>query len=162
MAGSWESFFVAQVGASAALTGLVFVALSINLSRIIGDEVLIGRAGEALTLLLLPVLLGLLSLMSDVSVETVGAWCLGVSLVGFFVLNRLLLRVRAEAWRTRPHAEFVGRIVAVEAAIVPMVVGAAVLLSGSVSGFDWIAVGGVACLVVGIGDAWVLLVEILR
>jgi len=41
-------------------------------------------------------------------------------------------------------------------------VGAAVLLSGSVSGFDWIAVGGVACLVVGIGDAWVLLVEILR
>jgi modulator of FtsH protease len=43
VAESWEPFFVAQVGASAALTGLVFVALSINLSRIIGDHVLIGR-----------------------------------------------------------------------------------------------------------------------
>ena len=159
MAGSWESFFVASVGASAALTGLVFVALSINLSRIIGDGVLIGRAAEALALLLLPVLIGLLSLMSDVAIETVGAWCLGVALVGFLVLNRLLLRIRSEAWRTRPHG---GRILAVELAIVPMVVGAAVLLSGSSSGFDWIAVSGVACLVVGIGDAWVLLVEILR
>ena len=162
MAGSWESFFVASVGASAALTGLVFVALSINLSRIIGDSVLIGRAAEALALLLLPVLIGLLSLMADVALETVGAWCLAVALVGFVVLNRLLLRVRAEAWRTRPHREFVGRILAVELAIVPMVVGDAALLSGSASGFDWFAVGAVACLVVGIGDAWVLLVEILR
>lgn len=162
MAGSWESFFVASVGASAALTGLVFVALSINLSRIIADSALVGRAGEALALLLLPVLIGLLSLMADVALETVGAWCLGVALVVFASLNRRLLRVRAEAWRTRPHGEFVGRVLAVELAIVPMVVGAAVLVSGSSSGFDWIALGAVACLVVGIGDAWVLLVEILR
>ena len=162
MAGSWESFFVAQVGASAALTGLVFVALSINLARIIGDPGA-HRPGRGGSLAVAPaVLVGLLSLMSDASVETVGAWCFGVALIGFFVLNRLLLWVRAEAWRTRPHPEFVGRIIAVELAIVAMAVGAAVLLSGSVSGFDWIAVGGVACLVVGIGDAWVLLVEILR
>jgi modulator of FtsH protease len=160
--GSWESFFVAQVGASAALTGLVFVALSINLERIIGDSLLVGRAGEALMLLLLPVVLGLLSLMSDVAIETVGAWGLGAALVGFVGLNRILVRARAEAWRTRPHIELVGRVLAVELAVVPLVVGAAVLLSGSASGFDVIAVGGIVCLVVGIGDAWVLLVEILR
>jgi hypothetical protein len=162
VAETWDSFFVAQVGASAALTGLVFVALSINLSRIIEERVLVGRAAEALALLLLPVMLGLLSLMPDVALETTGAWCLGITLVGFVVLNRLLLRIRAEVWRTRPHREFVARVLSVEFAIVPLVVGGAVLLTGSTSGFDWIAVGGIAALFVGISDAWVLLVEILR
>jgi hypothetical protein len=33
--GDWETFFAAQVGASAALAGLVFVALSINLKEIL-------------------------------------------------------------------------------------------------------------------------------
>jgi hypothetical protein len=31
----WENFLIAEVGASAALLGLVFVAISINLARII-------------------------------------------------------------------------------------------------------------------------------
>lgn len=31
----WENFFVAQVGASAALAGLVFVGISINLTKIV-------------------------------------------------------------------------------------------------------------------------------
>ena len=31
----WANFFVAEVGASAALSGLVVVAISINLSRIL-------------------------------------------------------------------------------------------------------------------------------
>ncbi len=31
----WHDFFVAQVGATAALTGLVFVALSVNITQIL-------------------------------------------------------------------------------------------------------------------------------
>ena len=34
-AAEWESLFVAEAGASAALAGLLFVALSINLERIL-------------------------------------------------------------------------------------------------------------------------------
>jgi hypothetical protein len=41
---AWESFFVAEVGASAVLAGLVFVGLSINLDKIIAGSGLPGRA----------------------------------------------------------------------------------------------------------------------
>ena len=32
---SWENFFIAEVGASAAPAGLIFVGVSINLKRIL-------------------------------------------------------------------------------------------------------------------------------
>jgi len=44
----WTDFFVAEVGASAALAGLVIVAISINLTRIISYPWLPGRAAETL------------------------------------------------------------------------------------------------------------------
>ncbi len=43
----WANFFVAEVGASAALTGLVVVAISINLAKILSYPSLPDRAAEA-------------------------------------------------------------------------------------------------------------------
>jgi hypothetical protein len=47
----WANFFVAEVGASAALTGLLVVAISINLARILAIAQLPGRAAEGLIIL---------------------------------------------------------------------------------------------------------------
>jgi hypothetical protein len=47
----WENFFVGELGASAALTGLVFVGVSINLTKIMSSSSLINRALEALVAL---------------------------------------------------------------------------------------------------------------
>ncbi|HEY0107696.1 MAG TPA: hypothetical protein VGB91_16565, partial [Rhizomicrobium sp.] len=46
--GDWTAFFAAELGAAAALAGLVMVAISINLNRILADPVLPGRAVETL------------------------------------------------------------------------------------------------------------------
>ena len=43
----WSEFALAQLGASAALLGLVFVGFSINLRDIVTDRQLVNRAGEA-------------------------------------------------------------------------------------------------------------------
>ena len=59
----WNGYFTAQAGAFAALTGLVFVALSNNLKKILESPGLPGRAGEAVILLVEPVLIGLLGLL---------------------------------------------------------------------------------------------------
>ena len=50
----WQSFFVAVISAAAALTGLLFVAVSINLDKILkGRSYLPARAAETLASLLL-------------------------------------------------------------------------------------------------------------
>jgi hypothetical protein len=53
----WASFFTALISAAAALTGLLFVAVSINLDRILkGGRFLPARAAETLAVLLLVVI----------------------------------------------------------------------------------------------------------
>jgi modulator of FtsH protease len=52
--GAWQTLFATQAGVGAALTGLVFVALSINLKQILALPSLAAQAGEALLLLLPP------------------------------------------------------------------------------------------------------------
>jgi MFS-type transporter involved in bile tolerance (Atg22 family) len=47
----WSSFLSAEVGASAALTGLIFVAVSINLTRILAYPHLTPRVAKALVTL---------------------------------------------------------------------------------------------------------------
>ena len=44
---NWESFYVAQAGASAALTGLVFVGVSNNMKDIVAAPALASRRAQA-------------------------------------------------------------------------------------------------------------------
>ena len=44
----WTGFFSAEVGASAGLAGLIFVAVSINLAQIVKETHLVSRSAKAL------------------------------------------------------------------------------------------------------------------
>jgi hypothetical protein len=68
----WHDLFVAMAGAAAALTGLIFVAVSINLQQILKYRALPVRAVETLT-----ILLGLLMLSVFILVPGQSQWLLG-------------------------------------------------------------------------------------
>jgi modulator of FtsH protease len=160
--GDWETFFAAQAGASAALAGLVFVALSINLREILASpQLLPSRAAEAIVLMVQPVFCALVILIPDQSLRALGIELLILGGIAFAFVNTLVWR-SFEASRERSTHEFIWRIVLVEVALVPTIIAGALLIDGSTTGLDWQAFGALMCLAVGISDAWVLLVEILR
>jgi hypothetical protein len=162
MISSWDGFFGGQVAAGSALTGLLFVALSINLQRIVGYPGLVGRAGEALLLLVLPVFIGLAALQPGQALRTVGIELLAITAVVAVVVLRTLATSGRAAAHGRPHHEFATRCTLAIGAMAPGVVAGLMLIGGNDDGFYAQAIATGLCLAAGITDAWVLLVEIVR
>jgi hypothetical protein len=80
-ASEWTDFFVAGAGASAALAGLVFVAVSINVDRILRLQGVPERALATVMLLLTVVLVSLIGLIPGQSRAALASELLGVGLV---------------------------------------------------------------------------------
>ena len=155
----WENFFVAQVGASAALTGLLFVAVSINLSRILQFPHLPGRAAETLIVLLAVLCAASLGLVPHASRRT-----FGVELVAIWaVASTCVARIQVPDARTRdPNARWRVRIVTTHVPLLAFLGGGVSLLAGAGGGLYWLLGGILACFVASALNAWVLLVEIQR
>lgn len=157
---TWHDFFGAQAAAGAALAGLVFVAISINLHRLLAAKAVQGRAVEALLLLTSLLIVGLLALIPDQ-----GENALGIELVVHGVLLTLALMRSAvgaanAGGATRMQHMF--RVFLGLLASLPLVIAGISLMSGDGGGLYWVAGATIAAIVAGLIGAWVLLVEILR
>lgn len=157
----WESFFVAEIGAAAALAGLIFVGVSINLIRVLSVEGLEEPALEALLLLLAVLVISTLALVPGQPTWLVGAEVLVAGFVFWLTILivqlRNLRKVDAE-WRPR----FVRSIFFSQVATVPYILsGVAILLRGA-HGVYWMVPGIIASFVTAVVTAWVLLIEINR
>ena len=89
---AWNNFFFAQVGASAALVGLIFVAVSINLTKILSWAPLPDRAFEALLVLLSILITSSLMLVPEQPLALVGIEVLIVGLFTWVIVARINLR----------------------------------------------------------------------
>jgi hypothetical protein len=158
-AGDWTDLFVASAGAAAALTGLLFVAVSVNIQDILKNPGLPSRALQTLLLLLSALVVSIVGL-----VPGQGATALGVELLvcalgfGGWVL---VLAVRMLE-HTRKYVRPLLHFALVTPGTLPPLAGAASLLAHAGGGLYWTAGGIVGAVLVASINAWVLLVEILR
>jgi len=76
--GAWQNFYVMLGGANAALTGLVFVALSIHLREVLEHPTLRPRAVIALSVLTTQIVIAAIVLVPQ-SVELIGLEIFGVN-----------------------------------------------------------------------------------
>ena len=82
--GDWEAFYAAQLGAAAALGGLVFVGLSLNLKKILSYAWLPGRALLALMVLMAILVISSFMLMPGQSLTALGIEIAAVGVLLFF------------------------------------------------------------------------------
>ena len=157
---SWGAFAAAEVGAAAALTGLLFVAVSINLDRILSFPKLPARAGETLVTLLLVLVVATLILLPQ------SARLLGVEVIvlaGLCAAITLTVQVRhGPDSPTDPAYWFATRIAAVQTVTMLFVVGGCSLAAHWGGGLYWFPPAMMFGFVGAVYNAWVLLVEIVR
>jgi hypothetical protein len=157
----WHDLFVATAGASAALLGLLFVAVSINLERILAYEGLPERALETLLLLLGVLIVGIVGLIPAESTVALGLELLAVAAIVALIVLRLP-GTRAEDTGKEPARWRLSRIGVRLMGTVPLVIGGLSILFEAGGGLYWVAAGIVLAIVGAVANAWVLLVEILR
>ena len=96
----WHDLFVAVAGAAAALAGLLFVALSINLKQILAAPMLAMRAAAALATLILAVVAAILILVPGQHRAILGLELLVCAVPTWLVMTRAQLRLGRPASRT--------------------------------------------------------------
>jgi modulator of FtsH protease len=160
----WSDFALAQLGASAALLGLVFVALSINLREFVNVGALVHRAAESVVLLASVLLGSTAVLIPDQSATAVGlelavvAVATSLSVIAF----QRDIRKPSPGRPSPPSSAIVIRRVFGLGATLLLMVGAATLLADGGGGLYWWAAAVVASYTSALSNAWVLLIEILR
>ncbi len=157
----WSNFFVAMAGAAAALSGLIFVGVSINLTRILSLPKLPGRALESLLLLLTILIVSALCLVPAQSAWALGAEVLGTGIItcGIALVIDIGMLTNAEA-AYKKHA--VQNICFSQLSILPCIIAGITTAACGYHGIYWLVPGFLLSFIKAIIDAWVLLVEINR
>jgi len=157
---NWSEFLVAGAGATAALAGLIIVAMSVNVDLIITIPGMTSRAAAAIALLVI----GTIALLAGLIPQSLVAYGLEVLVLGtaaaVFAADSMVKVLRARGGATLGEA-----IAKTAVGIIPagaFLVGGAVLVAGNPEGAIGVAVGTLTAIAVSVVNAWVVLVEIKR
>ncbi len=157
----WKDFFVAMTGASAALTGLIFVGISISLQRILEIKTLPGRAGLALGLLMIVLIVSTLCLVPQVSINIIGVEILCCGIAAWGISLRVDLRILGD---TKPEYKrlYFQNLFFTQLATLPYIVCGIWIIGAGASGVYWLIPAFLFSFMKAVLDAWVLLIEIHR
>ncbi|HEV2661051.1 MAG TPA: hypothetical protein VGU68_10645 [Ktedonobacteraceae bacterium] len=157
----WENFFLGELGASAALAGLIFVGLSINLQKIMNSPHLPNRVLEALVVLVAVLFLASLLLIPNQSFLAIGIEVLLLGLCEWIVMVFLQI----DSLRKMPaefRLAFTRVILVCQLATLSFITAGIIFLLGGTTGFYWIVAAVLLSFLATFVDIWVLVVEINR
>jgi modulator of FtsH protease len=161
----WNDLFVCAGGATAALSGLIFVGLSVNLRTLLdtdtsdGRNLLTGRAMEALAALLTVLMISIVALTPGIGRDVLAAFILFTAVGSLVSPVRAL---RASRGLERVGIPIVLRLVTAAALTMTLLASGVTLAVGSGGGLYWLPAAFVVAITVAAINAWILLVEVMR
>jgi hypothetical protein len=160
-ADAWVGFGTAVATAAAALAGLLFIAVSINIKQILEIKSLPSRAAQTLILVATPLISALLVVVPGQARVALGVELLATGLViGGAQVWLDLHAVRGPedtVWR-----RIIGRILPAVLTCACLALAGVTLIAAAGGGLYWLVPSVLAALIFGLINVWVLLVEILR
>lgn len=156
-AAEWQVFFGTVAGAAAALSGLLFVALSVNLT-LVRQAAYRARAREALSGLLVLVVLAVIVLVPGQGRLTLGGELLG----GGLLLEAFGVHLQSETISSLPderRGPWAVRLVPIHLATLAIPVAGASLLLNRFGGLLWLVLTVLIYLLWATANAWALIVQ---
>jgi hypothetical protein len=160
-AAGWGGFGTTAATAAATLTGLLFIAVSINLKQILDNAPLPGRAAQTLIFFAFPMIVALLLVVPAQARGALGGELIATGV--FAWATAVIIDHRAG------HSEYEPTWSRPLTRVVPMAVSCACVIVAGVSevagaggGLYWLVPATVLAILAGLVNTWVLLVEIMR
>jgi modulator of FtsH protease len=160
-ASGWQNFYLMVGGAAAALTGLIFVAVSLHTRSIMGNELYRDRAWASVASLISQVFVA-----GAILVPTQPAVALGIEieLVALFWVYRTVWVIRqfGPSMRTadRPSSRWQLEWIEWLIWLAALLAGGLVVIFESEVGFDLLAIAMVGMFLSAVWNAWVLISEV--
>jgi hypothetical protein len=154
----WYNFFLMVGGGAAALTGLVFVAMSINLHTITSDPTHKNRAIGTLTGFSAIFIICALALIGNQNHISIGIEWLAVSLPATYIYIRGYFRAIKMGGSTARLS--IGRTISGTTCYVAQIIGSILLISGYIAGLYIAAIAMVVSFISLISGAWLLIMGI--
>ncbi len=152
---SWHDYFVMVGGGSAALTGLVFVAMTLHLEEIVGDPVHRHRARTILTGFTAVFIRSALVLMGGQDFRAVAVEIIAVLTVVELILYSSIRQAMGSADRS-----VLWRTIGSFACLVLEEAGAVILFFGNAWGLYVVGLGMMSSFIFMVTGAWLLLVGV--
>jgi hypothetical protein len=161
LASEWSGFGEAVATASAALAGLLFIAVSINLKRILEFPSLPTRAGQTLIMFVTPLIAALLVITPGQGRDALAVEFIATGLtIGSIQLYLDLHTDRGE--EDTLYRRLVSVLVPATFTCGCLVLAGVTLAAQAGGGLYWLVPSVLSGIIFGLANVWVLLVEILR
>lgn len=158
---SWSEFNVAMVGATAALAGLLIVAMSVNIGTIMQSKTMPARLAASIAALVLAITVSALGLIPEQPLVVYGLAIVAATIgAGVFQWHVVSLVFRQPGV---PLNYRFGQSVAGIFPIAAFLTGGVLVTAGlGEAGLVAAAIGSILAIIAALLMAWVVLVELLR
>ena len=154
---AWSDFGVAMAGATAALAGLLIVAISVNLEIIVASKVLPARAGAAIGALVLACIAACLILIPETPL-----WLYGIEVLVGAAMTMVLAGLAVARLHQDEHGSRAMKGLLSIAPPLVFAIGGILLVAGAPGGMRAVAAACVVSIVAAVVVAWITLIEVRR